>query len=236
MKCSDLAHQKFPEKCNVGYFNKAQPISHTYHQIGNYVIKLKVTNDYCPKYEYAVIGDTIHIGSPPDSSKFTLFVLADQDTLLSPKKIDSGYVNYIWTPARYLSNPNIINPIFRGSNDIDYVLLRMDPTTGCKIFDLYHLDVSTDVVLSVPKAFTPNNDNLNDILKIEYGAGVKTLNRFVIFNRYGRIVFQTNDITKGWDGKINGVEQDMDAYTYFIDCITYKDLPIKKTGSFILLR
>ena len=218
------------------HYNFANPVSHSYKQVGKYVVKLNVTNDYCPKYEYAVIGDTIHIGSPPDSSKFTLFVLADQDTLLSPKKIDSGYVNYIWTPARYLSNPNSINPIFRGSNDIDYVLLRMDPTTGCKIFDLYHLDVSTDVVLSVPKAFTPNNDNLNDILKIEYGAGVKTLNRFVIFNRYGRIVFQTNDITKGWDGKINGVEQDMDAYTYFIDCITYKDLPIKKTGSFILLR
>ncbi|MEN9701777.1 MAG: hypothetical protein RIR55_1103 [Bacteroidota bacterium] len=218
------------------YFNKAQPISHTYNKIGNYVVKLNVTNDYCPKYEYAVIGDTIHIGSPPDSSKFTLFVLADQDTVIYPKKIDSGYVNYTWTPARYLNNPNMMNPTFRGSNNIEYVLLRMDPTTGCRIFDLYHLDVSTDVVLSVPKAFTPNHDNLNDILKIEYGAGVKALNRFVIFNRYGRIVFETNDITKGWDGKVNGYDQEMDAYSYFIDCITYKDLPLKKTGSFVLLR
>jgi gliding motility-associated-like protein len=218
------------------YFNKAKPIAHTYKRIGNYVIKLKVTNDYCPKYEYAVIGDTIHIGSPPDSSKFTFFVLADQDTVLNPQKIDSGYINYTWSPARYLSNPNRINPTFRGSSDIDYILLRTDPTTGCNIYDKYHLDVSTDVVLSVPKAFTPNYDNLNDILKIEYGAGVKMLNRFVIFNRYGKVVFQTNDITKGWDGKINGVEQEMDAYTYFIDCVTYKDLPLKKTGSFILLR
>ena len=218
------------------YYNKAQPISHTYQKIGNYIIKLKVNNDYCPKYEYAVVGDSIHIINPPDSSKFTLFVLADQDTVINPKKIDSGYINYTWIPAKYLSNPNIKNPIFKGSNDIDYVLLRMDPNTGCKIFDLYHLDVSTDVVLSVPKAFTPNHDNLNDILKIEYGAGVKILNRFVIFNRYGRIVFETNDISKGWDGKVNGYDQEMDAYTYFIDCITYKDLPIKKTGSFILLR
>jgi gliding motility-associated-like protein len=98
------------------------------------------------------------------------------------------------------------------------------------------LDVSTDVVLSVPKAFTPNNDNLNDILKIEYGAGIKTLNRFVIFNRYGRIVFQTNDITKGWDGRVNGYDQEMDAYTYLIDYTTYQDKLMKKTGSVILLR
>lgn len=218
------------------YFNKAQPISHTYNKIGNYVVKLNVTNDYCPKYEYELVGDTIHIVSAPDSSKFTLYVLADQDTLLTPQKIDASYTNYVWSPTRFLNNPNIENPIFRGSTDIDYILLRMNPINGCKIFDVYHMDVSTDVVLSVPKAFTPNHDNLNDILKIEYGAGVKTLNRFIIFNRYGRIVFQTSDITKGWDGKVNGYDQEMDAYTYFIDCITYKDLPLKKTGSFILLR
>lgn len=218
------------------FYNYPQPISHTYKKLGSYVIKLKVTNDYCPKFEYAVIGDTVHVGIPPDSSKFSLFVLAGQDTVLNPKKIDPGYINYKWTPSNFLNNPDIMNPIFKGYNDIDYILLRKNPLTGCKIFDTYHLDVSNDVVLSVPKAFTPNQDHLNDILKIEYGAGIKTLKQFVIFNRYGKIVFQTNDITKGWDGKVNGLDQEMDAYTYFIDCITYKDLPIKKTGSFILLR
>jgi gliding motility-associated-like protein len=150
--------------------------------------------------------------------------------------LDAGYVNYAWLPATYLNNSNIPNPVFRSSNDMDYILVRMDPNSGCKIFDSYHIDVSTDVFVVVPKAFTPNNDNLNDILKIEYGAGVKTLNRFIIFNRFGKVVFETNDITKGWDGRINGFDQEMDAYTYYIDCVTYKNMPIKKTGSFILLR
>ena len=218
------------------FYNNPNPISHSYKKIGKYVVKLKVTNDYCPKYEYALTGDTITIVSPPDSSTFTLFVLADMDTLLSPKKVDIGYVNYTWLPAINLNNSNIPNPIFRGSSSIDYILLRTNPTTGCKIFDTYHIDVSTDVFVVIPKAFTPNHDNLNDLLKIEYGAGVKMLNRFVIFNRFGKVVFETNDITKGWDGRINGFDQEMDAYTYYIDCVSYKDMPIKKTGSFILLR
>jgi gliding motility-associated-like protein len=218
------------------FYNNANPISHSYKKVGKYVMKLNVTNDYCPKYEYALVGDTITIVSPPDSSAFTMFVLADQDTVLVPKKLDVGYVNYAWLPATYLNNSSIPNPVFRSSNDMDYILVRMDPNSGCKIFDTYHIDVSTDVFVVVPKAFTPNNDNLNDILKIEYGAGVKTLNRFVIFNRFGKVVFETNDITKGWDGRINGFDQEMDAYTYYIDCVTYKDMPIKKTGSFILLR
>ena len=90
--------------------------------------------------------------------------------------------------------------------------------------------------MAVPKAFTPNRDNLNDILKIEAGAGVKMLKSFIIFNRFGKIVFQTNDITKGWDGRYNGYDQEMDAYSYLIDYITYKDISQRKTGSFILMR
>jgi gliding motility-associated-like protein len=221
---------------DTSFFYSANPVSHNYKKVGNYIMRLNVTSDYCPKYNYTLIGDTITIQDPILPSKFTLFVLANQDTMLIPKKVDSGYVQYQWIPSFYLSNPFIPNPIFKGPNDIDYTLLRMDTTTGCKIFDEYHLDVSEDVVVNVPNAFTPNGDNLNDVFKIEYGAGVKTLLTYTVFNRFGKIVFQTNDLSKGWDGKCNGFDQEMDAYTYLIEYITYKDLKVRKTGSFILLR
>jgi gliding motility-associated-like protein len=218
------------------YFNKPNPISHNYKKIGTYAISLKVTNDYCPKYEYALLGDSISIINPLDSSKFTMFLLSDQDTLLTPKRIDTGYTQYTWMPGFNLSNPNIANPIFRGNQSIDYILMRVDPNTGCKIYDTYIMDVSNNVVVAIPKAFTPNNDNLNDVLKIEFGAGVSALNTFSIYNRFGKMVFQTNDITRGWDGKFNGIDQDMDAYTYYIDYVTYKGVNMRKSGSFVLIR
>jgi gliding motility-associated-like protein len=217
-------------------FNKAQPVSHSYDKIGNYQIKLSVKNDYCPKYEYQLNGDSVKVVAPLPLSKFTLFVLADQDTLLYPKKIDSGYINYKWTPSFNLSNPFIPNPMFRANSSIEYILNRVDPVTECFINDVYYIDVSTAIVVSIPKAFTPNRDNLNDVLKIEYGAGLKTFNYFRIFNRFGKIIFQTNRLTDSWDGKYNGIDQEMDAYTYLIDYITYKDEHITKTGSFLLLR
>ena len=217
-------------------FNQAQPVSHSYDKIGTYQIKLSVKNDYCPKYEYQLDGDSVKVVAPLPPSKFTLFVLADQDTLLSPKKIDSGYIQYKWTPSFNLSNPLIPNPLFRANRSIEYVLNRVDPVTGCFINDVYYIDVSNAIVVSIPKAFTPNRDNLNDVLKIEYGAGLKTFNFFRIFNRFGKIVFQTNSITDSWDGRFNGLDQEMDAYTYLIDYVTYKDEHITKTGSFILLR
>ena len=217
-------------------FNQAQPVSHSYDKIGTYRIKLSVKNDYCPKYEYQLNGDSVKVVAPLPPSKFTLFVLADQDTLLAPKKIDSGYIQYRWSPSFNLSNPFIPKPMFRANSSIEYTLKRVDPVTECFINDIYFIDVSTAIVVSIPKAFTPNRDNLNDVLKIEYGAGLKTFNFLRIFNRFGKIVFQTNRLTDSWDGKYNGLDQEMDAYTYLIDYVTYKDEHITKTGSFLLLR
>ncbi len=214
----------------------ANPTSHAYKKTGEFVIHVNVTNDYCPKYEYRLVGDTVKVLDPLPAKNFKMFLLADMDTTLNPLKVDSGYTNYQWIPFVNLTNPNIPNPVFRGTENIEYTLLRMDPNSGCKILDIYSLDVSKDVVVNVPSAFTPNHDNLNDVLKIEYGAGVKALNTFTIYNRFGRVIFQTNDITKGWDGKSNGIDQDMDGYTYFINYTTYDNVQMKKTGTIILLR
>jgi gliding motility-associated-like protein len=129
-----------------------------------------------------------------------------------------------------------MSPIFRGDRTITYTLSKTDPNTSCVINDIYNVIVSNDVVISIPKAFTPNGDNLNDILKIEFGAGLKSFGVFKLFNRYGKVVFQTNNIYEGWNGKLNGIEQEMDAYTYYLEYTTYKDERINKTGSVILIR
>jgi gliding motility-associated-like protein len=118
----------------------------------------------------------------------------------------------------------------------DYILIRTNPTTSCAVADVYKLDISSDVVVAIPKAFTPNADNLNDVLKIELGAGLTSLVRFTIFNRWGKTVFSSQSVNEGWDGKTNGVPQEMDAYTYFIEYINYKNERFKKTGSVVLLR
>lgn len=233
----DQKHVSFNWEFGDGkFFNQSQPLKHVYDKVGSYQIKLSVKNEYCPKYEYELKGDSVKVLAPLPPTKFTLFVLADQDTLLNPLKIDSGYTQYKWEPAFNLSNVNIPNPLFRANSSIEYILKRTDPVTECFINDIYYIDVSTAIVVSIPKAFTPNRDNLNDVLKIEYGAGLKTFNYFRIFNRFGKIIFQTNSLTDSWNGKYNGIDQEMDAYTYLIDYVTYKDEHITKTGSFLLIR
>lgn len=87
----------------------------------------------------------------------------------------------------------------------------------------------------VPNAFTPNSDNKNDLLKV-LGTEIVTEFHFIIYNRYGQVVFETKDKTKGWDGKKNGLEQSNGTYVWVLK---YRDSNKRNEllkGSTILIR
>jgi gliding motility-associated-like protein len=68
--------------------------------------------------------------------------------------------------------------------------------------------------LYFPSAFTPNEDGRNDLFRaVNYGV----LDNFhlVIVNRFGQKVFETVDVYKGWDGKVNGVPQDTGTFVWY---------------------
>jgi len=220
---------------------KANPGSHKYLSNGYFTIKVNVTNDYCPKYDYQVVGSPVKVEAAVTPSNYKYYFLAKQPFKLFTKS-DPGYVQYQWNPIIFLDNPNQPNPIFIGDKSTDYTLTRTDTTTSCTVTDEYEIFVSTQIFVNLPNAFTPNNDGLNDILKVEYSAGVGTDFNYRIFNKWGKLLFQTKDINKGWDGRDpNGILQEVDAYSYFleynyIDPLTQDLKIIKKTGSVILLR
>ena len=56
--------------------------------------------------------------------------------------------------------------------------------------------------LYVPNAFTPNDDNLNEVF-LAKGTGIVSFNMSV-FDRWGNLIFASDDVNKGWDGKIEG--------------------------------
>ena len=72
----------------------------------------------------------------------------------------------------------------------------------------------------VPTAFTPNNDGKNDHFKA-VGTENVTQYHMKVFNRWGEIVFQTNDKSIGWDGKIKGIALTTDVFIYVLQ---YKEI------------
>jgi gliding motility-associated-like protein len=67
----------------------------------------------------------------------------------------------------------------------------------------------------VPSAFSPNRDGLNDVFKVLHGANVSEFN-LEVYNRWGQIVFSSNDIKKGWDGTHKGQQQDAGIFVWVI--------------------
>lgn len=68
--------------------------------------------------------------------------------------------------------------------------------------------------LLVPNVFTPNGDGVNDEFRVLYRS-LKEFNIWV-YNRWGKLVYQSNDPSKGWDGTINGRKAAEGAYFYVI--------------------
>ena len=86
----------------------------------------------------------------------------------------------------------------------------------------------------VPSAFTPNKDGLNDVFRPIQDASIKQF-RMKIYNRWGQIVFSSSDISKGWDGTINKIQQSIGAYVWVIEYTskTEKHYTIKGTVTLI---
>jgi gliding motility-associated-like protein len=139
--------------------------------------------------------------------------------------------NYAWntSPERFSADLNgVANGTYRftvtDANDCtDTAVATIMYDNCCKPF--------------IPDAFTPNNDGKNDKARILF-KGDLTLKLFSIFNRFGEVVFTTNDINDGWDGIYNGELQDIGTYNYYIKaiCGNSSNNEVEYKGTITLIR
>ena len=93
------------------------------------------------------------------------------------------------------------------------------------------------VVPYIPNAFTPNSDGLNDRFRI-LGLPVENITKFnmEIFNRWGQIVFSTNNILDAWDGKFKGEACPAGEYVWVIYYEDNKKTKFTNKGLVMLVR
>ena len=127
---------------------------------------------------------------------------------------DNAY-HYMWTPDNgTLNNTNINDPIATPLVTTTYTVYGMS-LYGCLDSATVTITVDDSLNGSIPNAFSPNNDGLNDVFR-PIGAKFQRLVDFRIYNRWGQQIFYSNSIDKGWDGTFNGVPQDVGEYYYVI--------------------
>lgn len=152
--------------------------------------------------------------------------------------VQSGSVieEMLWGPAHLLDCTTCDNPRFVATSS-ERVQVEVTDNYGCKNTDEAWIEVvgycGDDVY--VPNTFTPNNDEVNDKLYVR-NLSLEGLKVFRIFDRWGRLVFETTNIQEGWDGTYKGRTLNSGVFAYYVDLVCSNGQTIRKTGNVTLLR
>jgi large repetitive protein len=128
-----------------------------------------------------------------------------------------GPVSWIWSFGDDDSASVIQNSTYAFPDSGTYnVQLIITNQYGCQDSVDHEIIVLEDYAYYIPNAFTPNGDGHNDVF-LPMGMGVNP-DKFTmyIFDRWGNLLFTTNDFTVGWDGKYSGNLCEVDTYVYKI--------------------
>ncbi|RYZ52940.1 MAG: T9SS type B sorting domain-containing protein [Sphingobacteriales bacterium] len=140
-------------------------------------------------------------------------------------------VSYEWTPPTGLSNPLSRTPTVTTNSDKLYIV-KITTQSGCVVSDTVAVTISSTIFVAT--GFTPNSNGKNDLLR-PVGA-LKSIESFRVFNRWGQLMFQTNQINAGWDGKFKGELQRPDAYTWYLIATGTDGKTVKISGKTYLIR
>jgi gliding motility-associated-like protein len=185
----------------------------------------------------SILSDTVKITILPKARIFAgndTLIAINQPLQLNAFDIDNlGIVYYTWSLSSGLDDATKKSPIAIIDRDRTYTVTGIT-TNGCKATDDINIKVFTKADIYVPTAFTPNGDGDNDLLR-PILAGIKELKYFMVYNRYGEVVFKTSTPKEGWNGMINGKVQNSASFVWVAEAIDYKGNVLVRKGMATLI-
>jgi gliding motility-associated-like protein len=187
---------------------------------------------------------TIEVGQEPIIDA----IFPDKDTIALGESTNiriegaQGNYSYRWINDPSLNRLDIADPSAAPTETTTYTveIFNEDDPCGCVLIrnvQIVVLDLPCeDPYVFIPTAFTPNGDGINDVLRV-YGPHIERLN-LEIYNRWGELVFETDDVDGEWNGNHRRTGQPAEgrtfAYVLSVECIggeTYT-----KRGNVTILR
>ncbi len=203
---------------------------------GDYTFFVTYTDNGCPIASKQTQAYTVRI--QPD----TILAEATKSDCGTPGTIKvtvpKGWVP--WNYKIYQGSATVYSmaqvPVFVWRDSMEAGKYRVEAVNhlGCTAETEIEIPVNCDIA-DVPTAFTPNGDGKNDILYVRGGNDIKEM-YFRIYNRWGQLVFETNNINKGWDGRYKGVEAPVEAYAYVLSVVFNSSTVVDKKGNITLIR
>ncbi len=200
---------------------------------GNYYYQVIVSSSTC-----IADTDTVHLVIAPNP-----IVQAGDEQTVTPGTTIQLYasspdnVNYHWTDVDPMTCVNCRRPFLTATQN-QTVYVRVTNQYGCWNEDSVRIRVveCDPSMVYIPNTFTPNGDGLNDLLLVR-GIGLRQLDYFRVYDRWGKLVYETHNLNDGWDGLTgSGKEADVATYVYAVKGLCSSGFAIEKSGNVTLVR
>ncbi len=186
--------------------------------------------------------DSLEVSISPFSLTVDEIIIEESDTIFESQSVvisaqTSDSLSYAWFPQQGLDNTNL-STVVASPNESTWYNVIVSDEYGCQRLDsifIYLEDIycNEDYVF-VPSAFSPNGDNYNDVLYVQ--SRMTDDIYFVVFNRWGEKVFETHDISVGWDGVYKGEKQHPGVFVYYLKAVCWNRTVFEKRGNVTLLK
>ena len=198
---------------------------------GHYTVRAKDADSIVTTDSVTVVPlDNLTVFAGDDTS-----ILAGQPFTLHARDLDNGGFNsYRWTPPTGLDNPNSPDPVATINQEQTYTVTATTGS-GCSATDAIKVVVLQHADIFVPNAFTPNGNGHNDVLRA-WPVGMRDLEYFAVFNRFGQQVFLSHNAGEGWDGRIDGQPQPPGTYVWMVRGTDLNGKPVEHKGTVLLIR
>lgn len=142
---------------------------------------------------------------------------------------------YDWAPFNGLDcyTCEVVNHIADAQTTYRVSVVDNNGCVGADSVNIYVTETCGDD-LFVPNSFSPNGDGANDVLYVR-GKHLSGIRSFRIFDRWGNLVFESKDMSHGWNGLYKGRLVDSGVYVYFVEAICDNGGTVRKKGNVTLL-
>lgn len=204
---------------------------------GDYSVVVK-DNNGCIAARKATVGTPEELYITAEKNPVDSIKMGEKVDLSFKQETQSGILPTLthmeWTPGEGLNCWDCKTPKATPYVTTDYTI-EVRYHNNCLAKSKVRVNVKDPLDFFVPSAFTPGNgDGLNDILYV-YGTSIKKV-KFMVFNRWGEKVFESEHLSKGWDGNFKGEKQQVGVYSYFAEVEYLNGEKRNKKGSVTLIR
>jgi gliding motility-associated-like protein len=120
--------------------------------------------------------------------------------------------------ATYQWNDLNTNPNNTFTSSGNYWVIISNPPCKADTANVKLNFIDCNCRMSVPNAFTPNDDGIDDLFKPICTCDLNIINyHFKIYSRLGQLVFSTNDLNASWNGTFKSLPQEVNTYSYIIE-------------------